>query len=426
MKLKILAITVWLMGFLPFYIFNDAEPVIKLIVASLGLLVFVKVAAFLWQVAEGAKVPNLLALVCFFFAWPGVRLDGFQKREKNPMSTTGDRFLESWLAFLIGLCSLLIASLIGRGESTLWNYVALFSFLLIFHLGLVEVMLDGLRLIGFTPKSQFDRPLFATSLRDFWSVRWNVSFIDMNKIFFLKAGRSFLPASARVFLIFIISGVLHEMAISYPVNAGWGLPLLYFVFQGVGFLIEKRFPFPRWLALAWIVLPSPILFHSYFVNTLLGPLGQFLFNTYAALTVNELWMYGCLLGGVFNFCVLGASVQVPKQMRWKEQFALLTPLNRKVMWTYGAYILCIIIFMSGVSFYLSGISPETRGLALWPLFISLFWWARIGIDTLYMKHSDWPQGPLFTIGHVCLSTLFLTLALLYSGLFAISYSQGSL
>ena len=46
-------------------------------------------------------------------------------------------------------------------------------------------------------------------------------------------------------------------------------------------------------------------------------------------------------------------------------------------------------------------------------FNGVFWLLRIGIDTFYFRHSDWPKGPLFTVGHVLLTSLFCALAATY-------------
>ncbi len=87
-----------------------------------------------------------------------------------------------------------------------------------------------------------------------------------------------------------------------------------------------------------------------------------------------------------------------------------------MFWTYGAYIFTIIIFLGGVSVFLAHRSEHGPAEWLWLIFIALFWWARVGIDFLYMKHEDWPQGPFFAVGHVCLSTVFITMTVLYTAL----------
>ncbi len=43
--------------------------------------------------------------------------------------------------------------------------------------------------------------------------------------------------------------------------------------------------------------------------------------------------------------------------------------------------------------------------------ITVFWTARIVIDALVFEHSDWPEGPLFGIGHTLLTSLFVFVAL---------------
>lgn len=396
-------------------ILHNSDPLIRLIAASLGLLFFVKLAALSWQLSEGLKPQSKLGLMIFLFLWPGVKYSGFETRKTAPPET-GRHFLESWLFFLGGCAVLLISAYFGRGESVYFNYLALFSILSIIHMGSLEALTDGLRLLGFSPQSLFDRPRLSESLKDFWSHRWNRAFVDMNKLFILQPLKGKVGSGFLVFFIFLVSGLLHELAISYPAGGPWGLPLLYFCFQGLGVLIQKKHRWPRSLVLSWILLPVPVLFPPAFVNLFLGGLCSAIYAQILTLPIEDLLRYGFLCGAAMHGLVLCASVQVPGELGWREEFQRLRSLNRKVFWTYGAYIFTIIVFMAAVSVHLSGITIYTQSDLIWATFIALFWWARIGIDFLYMKHEDWPKGPRFVVGHICLSTLFLTMTLIYSGL----------
>lgn len=397
-------------GLLGLFLLRDATPLARLAAASIGMIWIIKLAALLWQSPRFTSKLGLLA----YFAWPGVSTQGFTDRAKEPPPHTGQRFLESWLSMICGVIFLLTVSLEAKGQSTLLNYAALISALFIVHLGLVEVAADGFRLMGFHPSSLFDRPFLASSLRDFWSFRWNRAFVDMNKIFLLKPLQGRMPNGFLVFSIFLVSGLLHELAISYPAGRGWGLPLTYFLIQGIGMELERHWKLPRALALAWIFLPLPLLFPPTFVNLFFGALAQAISSV--PFEPARTLKHALFAGSLAHLLVLCASVQVPGKLGWKTEFAKLSSLNRKVFWTYGAYILCIIIFMSLVSFALA-LSPldlSNTASLFWLGFIALFWWARVLTDFFYMKHEDWPQGPLFTVGHIALTTLFVSLALLYT------------
>ena len=82
---------------------------------------------------------------------------------------------------------------------------------------------------------------------------------------------------------FALSGLLHEMAISVPVRAGFGLPLLYFLLHGILVLIEKALaraghPLRGWpgraWAFFWLVAPLSILFHQPFLAGVIWPFMQ--------------------------------------------------------------------------------------------------------------------------------------------------------
>lgn len=419
---KVFAVFIIAFGFADLYLLKDADPVVKLIASSLGMIGIIKIAALIWQISDGAKFQSRLGIFVFLFAWPGISVSGFTQRGEVE-STTGTRFLEAWITFLCGCAILFVVALIGHGDVTALNYVSLFAILLIIHLGLIEVVADGIRLLGFSPNSLFDRPYLSTSLRDFWSVRWNRAFVDMNKIFIMGPLRDKIPLAILTFSIFAVSGVLHEIGISYADGVSWGSPLLYFLIQGIGMEIEKRRKMPRILVWAWIVLPVTLLFTPAFTNLFLGSLSRTISEFATSTKIADIFKYGLLAGGVSHLLVLCASIQVPGKLGWRLEFQKLSSLNRKVFWTYGAYIFSIIIFMAISSFLLSQQDFQTLTLPsfLWMVFIALFWWARVLTDFFYMNHRDWPQGPLFSIGHICLATLFISMSVLYTALAAIVY-----
>jgi hypothetical protein len=56
------------------------------------------------------------------------------------------------------------------------------------------------------------------------------------------------------------------------VNAGFGLPFLYFLIQGASMLAQRRAGRSRLWTLAALILPLPLLFHAPFLNGVIWPL----------------------------------------------------------------------------------------------------------------------------------------------------------
>jgi hypothetical protein len=125
------------------------------------------------------------------------------------------------------------------------------------------------------------------------------------------------------------------------------------------------------------------------------------------------------LAGIGHFCVLIASFQVPARLGWKTDLAKLTPFNRKLMWTHGGFaVLTITAFgILTLALHSEMLRGDRAALGL-AAFIGVYWSARIAVDALYYRHSDWPQGVQFVIGHFLLTSLFAALAATYLGLVA--------
>src|SRR5207245_10399466 len=70
--------------------------------------------------------------------------------------------------------------------------------------------------------------------------------------------------------------------------------------------------------------------------------------------ITQLFSLALWLAGIGHFCILGASVQVPARLGWKTDLARLTPFNRKLMWTYGAFTVLTIVAFGSLTLALRG------------------------------------------------------------------------
>jgi len=82
-----------------------------------------------------------------------------------------------------------------------------------------------------------NKPLSATSLAEFWGRRWNLGFSVAAKRLLLQPLSRRIGRAPAMLAVFFASGLLHELVISVPARAGYGLPTAYFALQGAGMLL---------------------------------------------------------------------------------------------------------------------------------------------------------------------------------------------
>ena len=120
------------------------------------------------------------------------------------------------------------------------------------------------------------------------------------------------------------------------------------------------------------------------------------------------------LAGAGHFCVLGASVQVPARLGWKEDLPKLTPFNRKLMIVYSGFTVLTIAAFGVLTLLLhQEMRHGERAATALAVFIAVYWTARIAVDFFYYENKDWPKGLQFAVGHVLLTSLFFALAITY-------------
>lgn len=393
-------------------VFRDIAPAYRLVASSLFFLYAIKAAVL-------GSFPSLrlgrLDRLLYMTAWPGLDPDRLSQRAE-PSPETGRRFAAGLTLALCGAAAI--------GALALWEpliprpilgWAGIAALLLLIHFGVSDVLTSLTWLSGRPIRPLFDLPFRSATLSDFWTRRWNRPYVDMNRVLFLPVLSSRMRLRWAVLGVFVVSGLLHEMAISYPAGGGWGGPLLYFVLQGVGVLGERSLRRPsRVLAWLWILVPIPLLFHSPFRETLIVPLFVWL---HALLVSRPLGWYVDILLWVLpamQLSVLMASYQVPRRLNWHEELARLSPFNRKLMWTYAFFIVSSVIGFGILTIALHGafMRGETAAIGV-ACFMSCFWVLRLLFDTFYYSSDDWPAGEIFKVGHALLNALFVFLVLGY-------------
>lgn len=278
----------------------DWLPLIALLVATLPfraqlpnwlfmwLFVTAMFAGCKWLTWRRAKTlhpqPNPPRTLGYLLLWPGMDAKAFLTSHCANKPKVSEWLLAT-CRLATGLALLWLAAhgtLTGNHIANAW--LGMFGLTLVLHFGSFHLAALAWQRAGFPAKPLMQSPATATSLADFWGARWNTAF---NK---LVHDLAFRPLARRVGItwatlgVFTISGIIHELAISFPARGGYGLPLGYFILQGLGVLIERN-RFGQVLGLGhgfrgWSFMfvftagPAYWLFHPTFVQNVVLPMLQ--------------------------------------------------------------------------------------------------------------------------------------------------------
>ena len=201
-----------------------------------------------------------------FIAWPGMRPSTFaaERRDqefRRPM-------LNGVGCIFAGATLFVLARAIATRSLIAAIVIALPAMSLILHFGVFSLAIAFWRLVGFPAEELFRQPWRSKSLAEFWSRRWNVGFSDMMSVVVHRPIAHRFGRAAGLAASFVASGLLHELAISVPAGAGFGLPTLYFVAHAALVTGGVR---GRTATLLSLLVPLPLLFHAPFVRAIIVP-----------------------------------------------------------------------------------------------------------------------------------------------------------
>lgn len=218
----------------------------------------------------------------YLFLWPGMDAKPFM----DDAESVGAPALREWLAacfkFLLGVSILWgLTPMIGESRLILGAWVGMAGIIFMLHFGSFHLVALAWRSLGVRAEPIMRSPAMAASLSSFWSERWNRGFNQLAHDLVFRATYRRVGVGVAILLVFLISGLVHDLVISLPAGAMFGLPTAYFIIQGIGVLIERS-RYGRRMGLkggvkGWVFMciftvgPAYWLFHKPFLLNVIHP-----------------------------------------------------------------------------------------------------------------------------------------------------------
>jgi hypothetical protein len=222
--------------------------------------------------------------VAYLVAWPGLDAKAFLDprllpRDRRP--TSGEwAFAAGKLALGVAL-TWSVVRLVPADLPLLRGWVGMAGLIFVLHFGSFHLLSCAWRAAGVDARPLMNWPVLSEGVSEFWGRRWNTAFRDLAHRFLFRPLADRLGPRAGLAAGFLFSGLVHDLVISVPAGAGYGLPTLYFVIQGVGILVERSRAGKRlglgtgWRGRAFaavvVIGPAYVLFHPPFVLNVVVP-----------------------------------------------------------------------------------------------------------------------------------------------------------
>lgn len=254
--------------------------------AFMWALAFAMFAGFKWLTwwrarAAGAQQGWRRELT-YLLLWPGMNAREFLNANLKPRRPNAGAWVGASMKTILGALLLwVVARFVPEQYSILTGWIGLLGLIFLLHFGTFHLIALYWQRAGVEARPIMNAPLLATSLGDLWGNRWNTGFRELSHALVFQPLRRSLGTAVAGLAAFLASGLIHELVISVPARAGYGLPTAYFLIQGIGVLIQRsglglRFGLSGglkgWLFTAGLAAgPLFWLFHPAFVTRVAVP-----------------------------------------------------------------------------------------------------------------------------------------------------------
>ena len=218
--------------------------------------------------------------IAYLLAWPGMDAETFLDSSRVAEKPISTEWLWAFVKTIVG--TLLLWTLARRLTSPLaQGWIGLLGLVMLLHFGSFHLLALFWQSCGVVAQPIMAKPILSKTLSEFWGKRWNLGFRQLAHDLIFRPLHKWIGVGAASMLVFLVSGLIHDLVISLPARGGYGLPTAYFLLQGFGVSVERsnfgrrlglQKGFSGWLfLLAFTAGPAFWLFHPAFVLRVIIP-----------------------------------------------------------------------------------------------------------------------------------------------------------
>jgi hypothetical protein len=251
----------------------------------LAVSIFASLKWLTWWSARSRILHSAWRSIGYLLAWPGMDAQAFLDTTQPVPCPDARAWITAALKTTLGIAWFwLLPRSLPLNEPLFRGWAGMIGLVMVLHFGTFEIISLVWQTLGIKATPIMSAPLRSSSLGEFWGKRWNLGFRQLAHELIFRPLYRRLGANIAGFLVFAVSGLIHDLVISFPARGGFGLPTLYFLIQGAGVALERSTLGKRlglghqsigWLFMA-IVLVAPVywLFHPQFVLRVILPFMQ--------------------------------------------------------------------------------------------------------------------------------------------------------
>jgi hypothetical protein len=249
---------------------------------ALSFAIFAGLKWMTWWKAHMRVAHSAARSFAYLMAWPGMDAETFLDANKRPIQPTAQDWLWATFKTAVGGALLwMVARRVPEQQNLLRGWIGLFGLIFLLHFGSFHLVALFWQAVGIAADPIMSKPILSKTLSEFWGKRWNLGFRQLARDLIFSPLYKRTGVAAAGLLVFVASGLIHDLVISLPARGGYGLPTGYFILQGLGVMLERS-ALGRRLGLqkgptAWVFLliltaaPAFWLFHPAFVLRVILP-----------------------------------------------------------------------------------------------------------------------------------------------------------
>jgi Membrane bound O-acyl transferase family len=252
---------------------------------TLSFAIFAGLKWMTWWMVRQRITHSTGRSIAYLLAWPGMDATTFLDSNARVSSPSRQEWLWAGAKTAAGVILLwVIARRVPAEQFLLQGWIGLLGLVLLLHFGSFHLLALFWQTIGIDAEPIMAKPILSKTLSEFWGKRWNLGFRQLAHEFIFRPLHRSIGIAAAGFLVFVASGLIHDLVISLPARGGYGLPTAYFVLQGLGVAAErsalgKRFGLQsgfsaRIFTFGVTAAPAFWLFHPAFVQRVIIPFMQ--------------------------------------------------------------------------------------------------------------------------------------------------------